>query len=64
MGKVAIGYSSTAFAERLLNEAHIVVAPGAMFGTNGDGFIRLSMVVNIEVLNEVINRLERLNLKF
>jgi aspartate/methionine/tyrosine aminotransferase len=62
--KVAIGYSSTEFAELLLNEAHIVVAPGAMFGTNGDGFIRLSMVVNIDVLNEVINRLERLNLKF
>lgn len=62
--KVASGFTSTEFAELLLNEAHIVVAPGIMFGNNGDEYIRISMVVDIETLNEVINRLENLNLKF
>jgi aminotransferase len=33
---------STALAHRLLEEAHVVTIPGAAFGREGEGFLRLS----------------------
>jgi aspartate/methionine/tyrosine aminotransferase len=33
---------STALAERLLEEAHVVAIPGAAFGQSGEGCLRLS----------------------
>jgi aspartate/methionine/tyrosine aminotransferase len=35
------------------------VVPGTAFGPNGEGFIRLSLVLPEEQLNEVFDRMER-----
>ena len=50
---------STALAERLLDEAHVVTIPGAAFGKSGEGCLRLSFgSVSGEELIEGLDRLE------
>lgn len=57
--RVAGCTDSTALAERLLEEAHIVTIPGAAFGRSGEGCLRLSFgSVSGEDLIEGLNRLE------
>jgi aspartate/methionine/tyrosine aminotransferase len=52
-------HDSTALAERLLDEAHVVTIPGAAFGTSGEGCLRLSFgSVSAEELIEALDRLE------
>jgi LL-diaminopimelate aminotransferase len=54
------GYTSAEFAERLLEEAGIIVTPGSAFGPSGEGYIRISLSVQLERIDEVINRLKEL----
>ena len=50
---------STALANRLLEEAHVVTIPGAAFGDSGEGCLRLSFgSVSSEDLVEGLDRLE------
>ena len=52
-------YSSCeAFSQDLLHTSGIVVVPGTAFGPNGEGFIRLSLVLPEAQLNEVFDRME------
>jgi alanine-synthesizing transaminase len=37
---------SLEFSLKLIEEAHVAVAPGAGFGEHGDGFVRLALVEN------------------
>ena len=56
------GMSSTEFADLLLYEAHIVVAPGKGFGDYGEGYVRVGLLEDKEKLNEAIERIAKLNL--
>ena len=47
------------FSQDLLKTSGIVVVPGTAFGPNGEGFIRLSLVLPEEQLNEVFDRMAR-----
>jgi aspartate/methionine/tyrosine aminotransferase len=50
---------STALAERLLDDAHVVTIPGAAFGQSGEGCVRLSFgSVPGDDLIEGLDRLE------
>jgi aspartate/methionine/tyrosine aminotransferase len=50
---------STALANRLLDEAHVVTIPGAAFGRSGEGCLRLSFgSVSGEDLVEGLNRIQ------
>lgn len=60
--KVPTDYSSRSFAAKLLDEAGIIVTPGTAFGPSGEGFIRISLTVNKDRLDEVIHRLKQLDL--
>jgi aminotransferase len=52
-------HDSTALANQLLNEAHVVTIPGAAFGRSGEGCLRLSFgSASGEDLVEGLNRLE------
>ncbi len=51
------GYTSAEFAERLLDECDIVVTPGTGYGKNGEGYIRLSLTIEDEQLEEGLRRL-------
>lgn len=57
--QVPPGYTSAAFADYLLYEAHVAVTPGSGYGPDGEGFIRMSLTIPDERLNEAIARLRR-----
>jgi aminotransferase len=56
------GYTSESFADLLLEQAHIVVAPGIGFGENGEGYVRVGLLASEERLNEAVDRIRKLNL--
>ena len=54
------GYNSSAeFCADVLKTSGILLVPGSAFGTNGEGFFRLSAVASDEQLTEAINRLKQ-----
>ncbi|MFB4168535.1 aminotransferase class I/II-fold pyridoxal phosphate-dependent enzyme [Virgibacillus sp. JSM 102003] len=61
--KVPDGFSSMSFADKLLEEAGVIVTPGSAFGSRGEGFIRVALTVTSERLDDVINRIKKLDLK-
>jgi aspartate/methionine/tyrosine aminotransferase len=52
------GQTSEAFAERLLDEAGVVVTPGAYLGPSGEGYVRLALVPTEEECAVAVERLE------
>jgi len=48
---------SETYIDALLHEQHIFVAPGTIFGTAGEGYIRFSLCVNEERIKEALNRI-------
>jgi LL-diaminopimelate aminotransferase len=51
------GKSSAEFATELLEEAAVVVAPGTGYGPNGEGFVRFSLTLADERLEEAMRRI-------
>jgi LL-diaminopimelate aminotransferase len=51
------GHTSTSFADRLLDEAGVFVAPGSGYGGRGEGFVRFSLTVPDDRLAEAMDRL-------
>jgi L-glutamine---4-(methylsulfanyl)-2-oxobutanoate aminotransferase len=56
------GYNSTSFSAKLLDQAHIAVAPGLGFGKAGDGYVRVGLLTKEKRLEEAVNRLDQLGL--
>lgn len=50
--------SSEKFIDKVLQEKHIFITPGTIFGSNGEGFIRFSLCSNEAQLEEAINRIK------
>ena len=44
------------FIDEVLYDKHIFIAPGTIFGTNGEGYIRFSLCVKEEKIQEAIER--------
>ena len=55
--KIPEGKTSEEFTDNLLYNSDIFVAPGTVFGENGEGYIRFSLCVPKEVIKEAINRI-------
>jgi LL-diaminopimelate aminotransferase len=51
------GHTSTSFAEKVLDEAAVVVSPGSMYGPSGEGFFRISLTTPDTLLTEAVKRL-------
>jgi LL-diaminopimelate aminotransferase len=51
--------SSGDYAARLVNETGVVVTPGASYGEAGEGYIRISLTVPDDRLEEALSRLSR-----
>jgi LL-diaminopimelate aminotransferase len=51
------GHTGESFAEELLDAAAVVVAPGAGYGPTGTGFVRLSLTVSDDRLEEAMARI-------
>ena len=54
------GDTSASFADRLLDEAGVFVAPGSGYGVRGEGFVRFSLTVPDDRLAEAMDRLARI----
>lgn len=48
------GWTSTAFCEKLLEEAHVSVTPGVVFGRQGEGYIRIAITSPKEQIERAI----------
>ncbi|HEX2620872.1 MAG TPA: aminotransferase class I/II-fold pyridoxal phosphate-dependent enzyme [Phototrophicaceae bacterium] len=50
--------SASTYVEQALNEAHVSLAPGGAYGPGGEDFLRISVGISDERLDESINRLK------
>jgi len=55
--RIPDGFTSENFVDQLLQENHVFVSPGTVFGTNGEGYIRISLCSEKHVFHQVIQRL-------
>ncbi len=56
------GYTSAELVKLLLEKTNIITTPGIGFGPNGEGYIRMTLTVSKERLEEAVQRIK--NLKF
>jgi len=56
--KTPAGLTSWQMFDRLLNEINVVITPGSGFGSNGEGYIRVSAFNSRENAEEVARRLQ------
>ncbi|HEY8192896.1 MAG TPA: LL-diaminopimelate aminotransferase [Gaiellaceae bacterium] len=56
--RVPEGHDSASFTSLVLEEANVVVSPGPGYGDSGEGFVRLSLTVSDEQLEEAVRRIE------
>ncbi|MDI3258029.1 MAG: aminotransferase class I/II-fold pyridoxal phosphate-dependent enzyme [Kyrpidia sp.] len=54
---VPAGMTSETFARRLLDEYHVVVAPGTAFGPSGEGYVRLSLTTADDHIRKGVDRI-------
>ncbi|MDE6755203.1 MAG: aminotransferase class I/II-fold pyridoxal phosphate-dependent enzyme [Muribaculaceae bacterium] len=55
---------SASFADRVLHEARVFIVPGFIFGSNGEGYLRISLCATEEKMEEALRRIEKMmNLK-
>ena len=52
------GHTSGSFAELVLDQADVIVSPGAAYGPSGEGYVRLCLTVPDERLEEAVSRIE------
>jgi LL-diaminopimelate aminotransferase len=52
--------SSVEYCEFLKEQANILVTPGLKYGSNGEGYVRMSLAISEEDLQEVLFRLQRI----
>lgn len=55
--RVPEGETSVGFADRMLEQAHVALTPGSGYGADGEGFVRLSLTVPDDRMQEGICRL-------
>jgi LL-diaminopimelate aminotransferase len=58
--KVPAGMTSAQFAERLLDEAAVIVTPGNGYGPHGEGYVRLSLTLPDDRVDEGLRRIAAL----
>ena len=53
------GHTSGTFADLVLDQADVIVSPGAAYGPSGEGYARFSLTVPDDRLREAVERIER-----
>ena len=57
--RIPEGYESSAdFCRKLMGQAGVIVTPGSALGSNGEGFVRMALVVDLEMISEIIRVLD------
>ena len=57
--KTPSGWAEQDFTQIMLEEAHVSLVPGAIFGKNGQGYARLSFTQPYEMLTEAMQRMKQ-----
>jgi len=52
--------TSFEFCKKMILEAGVAITPGSSFGENGEGFVRFSMIRNLQEIDEAILRLKKI----
>jgi LL-diaminopimelate aminotransferase len=55
--RVPSGHDSASFTELVLEQAGVIVSPGPSFGASGEGYVRISLTVPDERLEEAAGRI-------
>lgn len=58
------GTTSTDFALNVLQQTGVVVTPGNAFGIGGEGYVRISLIVDCDRLQEALNRFKQANIRY
>jgi LL-diaminopimelate aminotransferase len=58
------GVGSTDFALGLLQTTGIVVTPGNAFGAGGEGYVRISLIADLDRLGEALRRIEAQGIRY
>lgn len=53
------GHTSGSFADQVLEQADVIVSPGAAYGPSGEGYVRFSLTVPDARLEEAVTRIEQ-----
>jgi LL-diaminopimelate aminotransferase len=61
---VPSGFESQGWIEHLIDKAGVVVTPGNAFGPGGEGFFRVSLIADEDVLASAIERLRAAGVRF
>ncbi len=57
--KIPEGYESSAdFCMKLMEKTGVIVTPGSAFGSNGEGYVRMALVVGTDMIEEILKVLE------
>lgn len=56
------GYTSSHFADTLLEKGKVVVAPGIGFGKYGEGYVRVGFLTEEERIREAVQRISKLSI--
>lgn len=59
--KIPAGYTDGfALSDEVLQKAHVFITPGGIFGSNGNGYIRVSLCKDEKVFEEAIQRIKNI----
>ena len=53
------GYTSASFAEKVLEEAGVIITPGNGYGVAGEGYFRATLTLEEERMKEAVARLQK-----
>lgn len=56
--KVPAGYKSADYCTKVLEEAHVIIAPGNSYGPDGEGYFRISLATDSARLKEALDRMK------
>lgn len=56
--KLPKSVKSEAFVNKVLKKYHLFIAPGTIFGSNGEGYVRFSLCASVEDIEEAIARIK------
>ncbi|NJL23060.1 MAG: aspartate aminotransferase, partial [Leptolyngbyaceae cyanobacterium SM1_3_5] len=58
------GIGSTDFALSVLQQTGVVVTPGNAFGAGGEGYVRISLIAELDRLQTALDRFRQANIRF
>lgn len=58
------GMGSTDFTLNVLQQTGVVVTPGNAFGSEGEGYVRISLIANCDRLQEALDRFKQAGIRY